>query len=176
MSRLRVSLLLLPALMLSGCTLFYPNWGATSLPEDELIPSTESISPTETEEPSESPSASSSATPTASPSPSASESISRTEAGVEIVMAVVEPDFDLLTVIAQIPGVTDATGNCTLTYLADSFEKSFSVRAEQSSDFMQCAPFEIDLGELPSGSGLVTVSFESTRFFGRSGASSVVIP
>jgi hypothetical protein len=91
-------------------------------------------------------------------------------------MAVVESDFNLLTVIAQVPAVTDATGSCTLTFLADSFEKTYSVQAEQSSDFMQCAPFEIALRDLPSGSGLVTVNFESTRFFGKSGASSVVIP
>ena len=176
MSRLRVSLLLLPVLLLSGCTLFYPNWGATSLPEDELIPSTESASPAETETPSASPSPSATESPSNSPSPSASESVMRTEAMVEIVMAVVESDFGLLTVIAQVPGVTDASGSCTLTFLADSFEKSYSAAAEQSSDFMQCAPFEIALRDLPSGTGLVTVSFESNRFFGRSGASSVAIP
>ena len=176
MSRLRTSLLLLPVLLLSGCSLFYPNWGATSLPEDDLIPSSESPSISPTAEPSDVPSESSSPTSTNSPSPSASESIMRTEASVEIVMAVVESDFNLLTVIAQVPAVTDATGSCTLTFLADSFEKTYSVQAEQSSDFMQCAPFEIALRDLPSGSGLVTVNFESTRFFGKSGASSVVIP
>ncbi len=176
MSRLRVSLLLLPALLLSGCSLFYPNWGATSLPEDDLIPSSDSPASTDSAQPTESPSASSTATSTASPSPSTSESVMRTEVGVEIVMAVVEADLGLLTVIAQVPGVTDATGICSLTFLADSFEKTYSVSAEQSSDFMQCAPFEVSLDDLPSGSGLVTVNFESTRFFGKSGASSAVIP
>ena len=168
--------MLLPALLLSGCTLFYPNWGATSLPEDDLIANTETASPAPSASETASPSPSASQTASSSPSPSASESVIRTEARVEIVMAVVESDLNLLTVIAQVPGVTDATGNCTLTFLADSFEKSYSVAAEQSSDFMQCAPFEIGLGDLPSGSGLVTVNFESNRFFGRSGASSVVIP
>lgn len=176
MARLRVLALVLPALLLSGCTLFYPNWGATSLPEDDLIPSTESPGASPSQEPSASPSESSSPSQSASPSPSVSESIVRTQVGVEIVMAVVEADLGLLTVIAQVPGVTDASGKCALTFLADSFEKSYSVAAEQSSDFMQCAPFEISLRDLPSGSGLVTVSFDSTRFFGRSGASSVVIP
>ena len=168
MSRLRVSLLLLPVLLLSGCTLFYPNWGATSLPEDELIPSTESASPTETETPSASPSPSATESPSNSPSPSASESVMRTEAMVEIVMAVVESDFGLLTVIAQVPGVTDASGSCTLTFLADSFEKSYSAAAEQSSDFMQCAPFDIELSKLAPGSYSAVVEYDSEAHSGSS--------
>jgi hypothetical protein len=50
------------------------------------------------------------------------------------------------------------------------------VRAEPSSDYTQCFPIEFPLADLPSGNGIVTVSYESASHFGLSPASSVVVP
>jgi hypothetical protein len=50
------------------------------------------------------------------------------------------------------------------------------VNAEQSSDYTQCFPIEMPLSGLPAGNALVTVSYESERYIGRSAATSVVIP
>jgi hypothetical protein len=167
------------ALTLSGCSVFYPNWGATGLPEEpfdnsEVVDDVNDVEP-EVEA-------------TSSPQPTAEETQAETDVeqpaapveqvrvDVDIVMAVVESEFGVLTVIAQVPGVAENIGSCELKFMSGGFEKTMRVRAEQSSDYTQCFPIEMPLDGLPSGDALVTVSYESERFIGRSAATSVVIP
>ena len=100
----------------------------------------------------------------------------RKQVQVEIIMAVAEPDFGVLTVVAQIPGMAEAGGNCTMRFIGSDKEFLMEVRAEPSSDYTQCFPIEFPLADLPSGNGIVTVSYESASHFGLSPASSVVIP
>lgn len=176
MRRLLIGALALSlALTLAGCSAFYPNWGATGLPEEPEVTATE-VQPTESveaqpletvePEPSEEPSVE----PTEEPA------IEKVQTAVEIIMAIPEPDFGVLTVVAQIPGISESGGTCTMRFIGSDQEKTMEVRAEPSSDYTQCFPIEFSLAELPSGSGIVTVSYDSERHFGTSPASSVVIP
>jgi len=162
---------------LSGCSAFYPNWGATGLPEEpEVVEQTlepeTSAEPTETasEAPAEESSGDSTEEPTAEPE------VQRVQTSVDIIMAIAEPDFGVLTIVAQIPGIAEAGGTCTMRFIGSDTEASMEVKAEPSSDYTQCFPIEYPLDQLPSGNGIVTVSYESDLHFGVSTASSVVIP
>ena len=162
-------------LLLTGCSVFYPNWGATELPEEPTL----SATPTETE------------TVTAEPEPTVSEEkqsaepepteteepvVERVQTEVTIIMAVAEPDFGVLTVVAQVPGLSEAGGLCKMRFIGSDVERELEVRAEPSSDYTQCFPIELPFSDLPSGNGVVTVSYESELHFGTSPATSVVIP
>lgn len=168
-----IAVLCASSLTLSGCSVFYPNWGATGLPEPSL---------TETSIPAQSPTA----TPTEESSAEATESASseveepaqevkRTETLVEIIMASPEPDFGVLTVIAQLPKLSESGGKCIFKFIGADVEKTLEVKAEPSSDYTQCFPIEYPLAELPKGNGVVTVSYESEGHFGTSAPVSVVI-
>jgi hypothetical protein len=170
------SVALLLSLTLVGCSAFYPNWGATGLPEEPELAQTSEVTEEAgaTEEPEETSEPNSSAEPTQEPTETAAVRAVQTE--VEIIMAVVEPDFGVLTVVAQIPGIAEAGGKCTMRFIGSNKEAKMEVRAETSSNYTQCFPIEFPLSELPSGNGLVTVSYESDFHFGTSSATSVVIP
>lgn len=151
--------------LLTGCSVFYPNWGAEGLPEEVSV--TESASPEET------PTESQSAEPTQTPTETAKPKIKTT---VEILMAVVDEELGVLTVVAQIPRINESDGTCTVRFLGGSVEKTLEVAAEPSSGYTQCFPIELPLSDLPSGNGVVTVTYESERHIGESAATSVVIP
>jgi hypothetical protein len=165
---LAVSMLLLT---LSGCSVFYPNWGATSLPEP--VSESETVAPEETtaqETPTET------ATPEETTTAEATkEPVVRKEVTVEIIMAVADPAAGVFTVVAQIPNLTEAGGKCIFKYLGNGVSKTKEVKAEPSSEYTQCFPIEFPLKDLPSGNGVVTVSYESEGHFGTSAPSSVVI-
>lgn len=165
---LAVSALLLT---LTGCSVFYPNWGATSLPE----PVTESESVAAEETPAAE-TTTEEATPEETQTPEETkEPIVRTEVAVEIIMAVPEPSIGVLTVVAQIPGMTESGGKCIFKYLGNGVTRTKEVKAEPSSEYTQCFPIEFPLKDLPSGNGVVTVSYESEGHFGTSAPTSVVI-
>lgn len=165
---LAVSTLLLT---LSGCSVFYPNWGATSLPEP--VSESETVAPEETtaqETPTET------ATPEETTTAEATkEPVVRKEVTVEIIMAVADPAAGVFTVVAQIPNLTETGGKCIFKYLGNGVSKTKEVKAEPSSEYTQCFPIEFPLKDLPSGNGVVTVSYESEGHFGTSAPSSVVI-
>lgn len=176
---MRRVLLTLSALGLSatlvGCSAFYPNWGATGLPEEpetsvseQATAEPEATDTTETAEPA--------ATETSEPEVTTEPEVRRKQVQVDIIMAVAEPDFGVLTVVAQVPGLAEANGRCVMRFIGSDREVSMEVRAEPSSDYTQCFPIEFPLLDLPMGNGIVTVSYESASHFGLSPASSVVIP
>jgi hypothetical protein len=161
--------------VLVGCSAFYPNWGATGLPEEPEILVTEEATPESSESQTQE-SVEPEATETESAEASPEATVQRKQVQVEIIMAIPEPDFGVLTVVAQIPGLAEAGGTCTMRFIGSDKEASMEVRAEPSSDYTQCFPIEFPLADLPSGNGIVTVSYESATHFGSSAASSVVIP
>ena len=159
------------SLTLTGCSVFYPNWGATSLPE----PATESQTITE-EEPTATEETQTEPTPEeTAATEETQEPIVRKEVSVEIIMAVPEPSVGVLTVVAQIPSMSETGGRCIFKYLGNGVSKTMEVKAEPSSDYTQCFPIEFPLKDLPSGNGVVTVSYESEGHFGTSAPTSVVI-
>jgi hypothetical protein len=155
-------------LTLTGCSIFYPNWGATSLPEP--VTESQTVSPEATVAPEES------ATTAETPTPEETkEPIVRKEIAVEIIMAVPEPAIGVFTVVARIPSLSEAGGKCIFKYLGNGVTKTMEVKAEPSSDYTQCFPIEFPLKDLPSGNGVVTVSYESEGHFGISAPTSVVV-
>ena len=159
------------SLTLTGCSIFYPNWGATSLPEP--VTESETVAPEETS-PEETPTEEATPEETATPEQT-KEPIVRKEVTVEIIMAVPEPSVGVLTVVAQIPSMSETGGKCIFKYLGNGVTKTMEVKAEPSSDYTQCFPIEFPLKNLPSGNGVVTVSYESEGHFGISAPTSVVI-
>ena len=167
--------LLLSSLSLSGCSVFYPNWGATSLPTESSLPaieetdsqatSSEGASESQTPEPVES--ASEEPAPTQEP---------KKETTVEIIMAFVDDGAGYLTVVAQLPDIVEAGGECTFKFIGGSVTKTLSVPSEPSSDYTQCHPIDVELSELSKGEGVVTVSYSSEKYLGTSAGTSVVIP
>ena len=166
--------LIFASLVLSGCGVFYPNWGATALPEEPLV-TVETNQETETSAEPEA-----SVEPTASVSPEAAETkeaaVSQLPVDVVILIAEAYSDEGILEVVAQVPGITESGGNCTMRFIGSDTEKVVKVSAQSASDYTQCFPIEFPLSELPSGSGVVTVKYESEFHLGTSAASSVVIP
>lgn len=171
---LRVLALASGIALLSGCSVFYPNWGATSLPEESPITNSET-SPTDAESTAE-PETTETAVETLEPEPTETAKPEPKTTTVDLIMAVVEPELKILTVVAQLPGVSDEGGSCTFRFQAGDFEKKLTVKAEPSASYTQCYPIEVPLSQLKSGTGLVTVSYKSDLFVGTSPASSVVIP
>jgi hypothetical protein len=166
--------LIFASLVLSGCGVFYPNWGATALPEEPLV-TVETNQETETSAEPEA-----SVEPTASVSPEAAETteaaVSQLPVEVVILIAEAYSDEGILEVVAQVPGITESGGTCTMRFIGSDVEKTVKVSAQSASDYTQCFPIEFPLSELPSGSGIVTVKYESEFHLGTSAASSVVIP
>jgi len=156
-------------LTLTGCSIFYPNWGATSLPEP--VTKSQTVAPEQTPTAEQTDAA---PEPTATPEET-NEPIVRKEVTVEIIMAVPEPSIGVFTVVAQIPSLSETGGKCIFTYLGNGVTKTMEVKAEPSSDYTQCFPIEFPLKKLPSGNGVVTVSYESEGHFGTSAPTSVVI-
>ena len=150
--------------LLAGCSVFYPNWGADGLPEESI-----SESPTAEETPTQTQSPEPTQTPSQSVKPKA-------QATVDILVASVDEELAILTVVAQIPSISESDGTCTVRFLGGSVDKTFDVAAEPSSGYTQCFPIEIPLSDLPSGNGVVTVTYESDKHIGESAVTSVVIP
>lgn len=166
------------ALTLTGCSVFYPNWGATGLPEEPSLATSESSSVTPSEQPEATETETEPAEPTETETSQASEepAVERSQVQVEVIMAVAEPDFGVLTVVARVPGIAESGGKCVMRFIGSDKEAVMEVKAEPSSDYTQCFPIEYPLSQLPAGNGIVTVAYESETHFGLSPASSVVIP
>lgn len=164
-------------LVLTGCSVFYPNWGATGLPEEPSVDPapTETVTVTPEPEPTDIPEEEVDPETTAEPTESAEPAVVQKNAEVTIIMAIPEADFGVLSVVAEVLGITEYQGTCTLRFIGSDQEKTATTVASPSSDYTVCA-FEYPLSDLPSGNGVVTVTYESERYIGRSPASSVVIP
>jgi CCR4-NOT transcriptional regulation complex NOT5 subunit len=144
------------ALMLSGCSLIYPNWGTDQNPS-----TSQSAQPSE----------SASGTPTPVETNS-----TKGEATVVVDQANVDATAGFLSVVAQVTNFNEDGGTCTLTVQAGNQSKTMSVKAESNVTTTQCFPMEISLSGLPKGTALVTVTYESAAHFGVSAGRSVLIP
>ncbi|MGB4706690.1 MAG: hypothetical protein WBH43_05720 [Aquiluna sp.] len=161
-------------LLLSGCSVFYPNWGATSLPEEPIIVTEETASPTTSPTPTDDTVTAEVVEP--EPLETVEPEVAQEPVEVTILIADAFLDTGMLEVVAQVPGITESDGTCTLRFIGGSTEKTMTVKAQASSDYTQCFPVEMPLKDLPAGSGIVTVTYESEFHLGTSPASSVVIP
>ena len=155
----KLSVLAMSAILittLSSCTLLYPNWGKPT------------NSPTKTETGTPQPTDTDTGTPTTEPT-------NKANASVEIMDAYVDTPNGILQVIAQITNFSEDGGTCTLTFTGGGKTATVSGKAESNAANTQCAPLELALGQLPRGSGSVTVTYDSATKHGVSPASAVTI-
>lgn len=144
--------------LLSGCALLYPNWGTDQNPSSSMSPSASSSSP--------------------SPSPSESVSTSprQTLAEVSLIDMGVDTGAGSLYVIAEVLNATEDGGKCTITFKSGTATKTVSVKAEANAATTQCFPAYLPIDGLPKGKGVVTITYESEKFYGTSDSYGVTIP
>jgi hypothetical protein len=163
-----VALGLATALVLAGCTLFYPNAGT---PNDELIKPTGSSSVTPGEETSQGEATSPSASPTPSPSPSP------TMAAAVFVIQEADTSLGNLFVVAEITSFVEDGGTCTLSYYQGETAKAIATGiAERNVVSTMCRPFTVDFSAVPKGALSLTVSYASNNHIGESQKFEVIIP
>ncbi len=156
-----VALSLATVLVLTGCTLFYPNSGN---PED-LIEPTASASETPSEEPGTEDSA--------SPSPS----VSPTMAPAMLQILYTDTSGGVLNVVAEVTNFAEDGGSCTLSYYQGATAIAVgTVMAERNVTSTQCFPFNVDFSALPKGALELTVKYESENHVGESEKFEVTIP
>ncbi len=165
------------ALPVAGCSLF--NGPAIIVTPS---PSTTASSPSPS--PSPSPSLSPSATPspsvTAAALPSPTGPIQGAPAGTpvkpEVFLATVDTADNVLRVVADVPGIYEDGGTCTVKVTAGAtvVQKHSTGAADASST--ACGQFVFSLGDLPSGTASIVVSYESAAHSGSSGITKVTIP
>lgn len=146
------------AVSLSGCALLYPNWGTDQNPSTSMSPSATVESPS------------------ASPSESASETPKQTLAEVSLIDMGVDSGAGSLYVVAEVLNATEDGGKCTITFKSGSATKTVSVKAEANASTTQCFPAYLPIGGLPKGKGVVTITYESEKFFATSDSYGVTIP
>lgn len=146
------------AVSLSGCALLYPNWGTDQNPSTSMSPSATVESPS------------------ASPSESVSETPKQTLAEVSLIDMGVDSGAGSLYVVAEVLNATEDGGKCTITFKSGSATKTVSVKAEANASTTQCFPAYLPIGGLPKGKGVVTITYESEKFFGTSDSYGVTIP
>jgi PBP1b-binding outer membrane lipoprotein LpoB len=156
-----VALGLATALVLAGCTLFYPNSGA---PEDTIEPSASQTEDSSNPE-----------TPTESASPSPSVSTTMAPATLQIIYS--DASGGVLNVVAEVTNFAEDGGNCVLSYFqGDAASILATVKAERNVTTTQCFPFNVDLASLPKGAMTLMVSYESANHLGESEKFEVIIP
>ena len=148
----------LVATTLSGCALLYPNWGTDQNPSTSMSPSETATSPS------------------ASPSESASETPKQTLAEVSLIDMGVDSGAGSLYVVAEVLNATEDGGKCTITFKSGSATKTVSVKAEANASSTQCFPAYLPIGGLPKSKGVVTITYESEKFYGTSDSYGVTIP
>ena len=156
-----VALSLATALVLTGCTLFYPNSGT---PEDTVEPTAStSQAPAEETSPAESP----------SPSPS----VSPTMATALLQILYTDTSAGVLNVVAEVSNFAEDGGSCTLSYYKGAAATAIAtVKAERNVTSTQCFPFNIDFASVPKGNLELTVSYSSENHIGESEKFEVTIP
>jgi len=158
-----VALGLVTAMVLTGCSLFYPNSGN---PDDAAEPtSSSSEAPSELKSPEES--ASTSPTPSASPTMS--------PAFFEILYT--DTSGGVLNVVAEVTNFVEDGGSCTLYYYTGSTATAIgTVKAERNVTSTQCSPFNVNFSAVPKGVLELTVKYESENHLGESEKFEVRIP
>lgn len=161
-----VALGLATALVLAGCTLFYPNSGT---PTDELIDPNASASVAPGEENSQGEATS----PTNSPSPS----VSPTMAAAVLNILYTDTSAGVLNVVSEVSNFAEDGGSCILSYYQGETATAIAtVKAERNVTSTQCFEFNVSFSGLPKGTVSLTVSYKSDNHIGESQKFEVIIP
>ena len=159
---LAISITVLAATALSGCTLLYPNWGTDVSPSDSAAPSASAT-------PIESPSESASATP--SQVPLAKAEVVVFDAGIDT-----SGSAPMIFAMADISNFAEAGGKCILTFTGSGVTKSIEVTGLENVNRTQCPLMQMPVKGLPKGAAILTVQYVSKTHAGNAPSVSVVIP
>ena len=158
---LAISITVLAATALSGCTLLYPNWGTDVSPSDSAAPSASVI-------PSES--------PVSTETPSSSPSTSKKTANISVSDSGIDAAAGAIYAVVEVLDVAENGGTCSLTFTGPGLTKTVTAKAEANVNRTECYPLRIPLAGLPKGAGFLTASYESETRFGQSKSIGVVVP
>lgn len=153
-----ISFAALTLILVSGCSLLYPNWGTDQNPSTSMSPS---------------PSAQS-ASP--SPAPSVEPSKALGKADVKLFDAGLDPNTKKLYAMADVANFAENGGVCKLTFTGGGVTKTVTVTAEANVQRTQCALMEIPSAGLPKGAGLLTIEYSSPNYYGVAPSATVNIP
>lgn len=132
-------------LMLSGCSVFYPNSKPTPTAVEQ---------PTQTPEPTETP------TPTPEPDPALK------KVNLNIIDASAFIDNGSIDVIAEALNILEDNGNCTLTVSQGKTSQSVTVKAESNVTSTQCFPLSVPVTGFKKGEATYTVEYKSKKYSG----------
>lgn len=158
---LAISITVLAAAALSGCTLLYPNWGTDVSPSDSAAPSASS-SPSES--------------PAETETPSASPTNAKKTAKILVSDSGIDATSGDIFAVVEVLDIAENGGTCSLTFTGAGSTKTVSAKAEANVNRTECYPLRISLAGLPKGAGFITVSYESGTSFGQSKSIGVVVP
>ena len=170
-----ISIIALAGLSLSGCSAFVPSWNAQPTPI-EINNESEAPDVNESEQEQAEPEILETQPENESNSEAQQQEVIEQEAvTVEIVDAAFYQDTSRLEVVAQVVGLVESGGECSLKFLAGDFSLESSIGAEDSSTYTVCSLYVAE-SELPSGTAVVSVTYSSDSHRGESAPVSVVIP
>ncbi len=135
---------------LSGCDIFYPNWGQTTPPTDDPT-----VTPTESQSPSVEPTV----TPTPTKKPQA-------KAVVRILQSSVDSNSGIINIIAEVADISEDGGTCTLKVTQGAVSRSFTAKAESNVTDTQCYPLNLAITGFASGPANFTVTYDSADYTG----------
>ncbi len=174
-----IALALACALPLAGCSLLNPA-NPTTTPTTTGVTTQPSPSASPSSSPSASPSATPSATPSVTPTAEPTGPITGAPAGApvkpEVFLATVDTANGNLRVVADVPGIYENGGLCTVkvTHGSTSLQQHSTGAADATST--ACGLFTFALADLPSGTATIVVSYQSDAHTGSSDPYSVTIP
>lgn len=146
---------------LSGCALFYPNFGTDEKPSDPMNPTPSATESTTESEPEDSPS------PTAT----------KAAAKPRLVYYEIDATSKELVVIGEVSNIAESGGSCFVTFFSGGTPiVQVKGMAEENVSTTQCFPIRIPLSSLPKGTGEVVIGYDSDNFAGESARSEVIIP
>jgi len=128
---------------LAGCSIFYPNTPPTPTPTP---------TPTQTE------------TPTPTPTPTVDPNLK--EVKINILDSSAFKDNGTVDVIAEVLGILEEDGRCTLVVSQGALSQTVVVNAESNVTSTQCFPMSVPLSAFKDGNLKFTVSYVSDKSSG----------
>jgi hypothetical protein len=165
------------ALPVTGCSLL-------NGPAIVVSGSPSATGPTASESPSASPSPSVSASPspasTTAATPTPTGPITGAPAGTpvkpEVFLATVDTGNGVLKVVANVPGIYEDGGDCTVKVTGGSVVLQKQNTGEADATSTACGLFTFWLSDLPSGTATIVASYQSASYAGSSDPTKVTIP
>ncbi len=170
----------------AGIVIAAATAGCTAPPPEPVVvtltPTVVPVAPDPTTAPTATPSASPSPTPSATPSPEPTifGPITNPPAGQAVVpevsLATVDTDAMVLVVRADVPGIVEDGGTCSVSVTVSATVVKKSNIAAGNVTTTECGQYLFPLSSLPKGRAFVTVYYSSPTHSGKSLPTEVSLP